>query len=245
MLALVLYSLLTVKLNYINPPQQNQSYILIGGGNDSKILPIFVEMAGGTRANIVVMAPGSDIQDEALEYYTKEILRLGAQQCHAIKINTKSDCTEATARIISEATAVFICGGKQALLIERIFDTAVSREIHGVKLIAATSAGTAVMTQHSIFGETLDKKIIMGEGLGFLSNVIVDQHYSARQREWRLEQALQTYPELLGIGIDEDTAVIINKNKVRVIGDNKVILISKEGSSEFLEGREFSLQIGN
>jgi cyanophycinase len=119
---------------------------------------------------------------------------------------------------------VWLAGGDQTLLIEAYQGTAVERELHRLLarggVIGGTSAGAAVMSKVMIRGGNPLAEI--GSGFGFLRGVIVDQHLSERDRLPRLQGAVDRHPGSLGLGIDEQTAVVVQGRVARVLGERQV-----------------------
>jgi cyanophycinase len=125
---------------------------------------------------------------------------------------------------LTEASGVWFAGGDQALLVAAYKGSAVEREVKKVLarggVVGGTSAGAAVMSDVMIRDGDLVAEV--GVGFGLLPGVVVDQHFSQRQRQPRLEGVLAKYPHYLGLGIDEDTGVIVRGQSLTVVGSNHV-----------------------
>lgn len=144
----------------------------------------------------------------------------------------------------AHAHFIFITGGDQERFITIVLHTPVYDAIHTAyangATIAGTSAGAAVMSQKMITGKALTdtsysvtfkklhhNNIDIAEGLGLLTNAVIDQHFIVRSRYNRLLPAIANYPGCACIGIDETTAIIVQGNKVTITGDSQVVLMQK------------------
>jgi len=136
-------------------------------------------------------------------------------------------------KTLSDVSAIFFSGGDQLRITSQIGDTPIYSRIHEIfqngGVIAGTSAGASVMSETMLVrGENASSRIgelAMAPGLGLLSNVIIDQHFAERGRIGRLIAAVAQNPRVLGVGIDEDTAIIVEEKKFRVIGSGAVYLV--------------------
>lgn len=221
--------------------QKNGHLVIIGGGEDRKhdmhILARFVELSGGAEARIVVITAASQIGDEMWKIYDDAFGALGVRQRRHLELNSRQDAnSEETVRMVVEATGIFMTGGDQKRLLALIGGTALDAEMHAaLKLrgatIGGTSAGASAMSGHMLAqGRTdlLPEKgsVSLGAGLGFLHRVIVDQHFSERQRLSRLLSIVAANPYLQGIGIDEDTALVIERGVgIEVLGEGAVTVV--------------------
>jgi cyanophycinase len=144
--------------------------------------------------------------------------------------------SEAFVAPLRTATAVFFEGGRQWRLVDAYGETRTERELGGVLdrngLIAGTSAGATIQGSYLVRGAPQSNEILMApgheRGFGYLSNVAIDQHVSERGREKDLSVVVAAHPGLLGIGIDESTAVIVQRNAMTVIGRGNVRITDGE-----------------
>jgi cyanophycinase len=225
---------------------------MIGGGEDREhdktILCRFIELAGGARAKIVVLTAASTLQREMWRIYDRAFGELGVEQRSHLPIKSREEAsdTEREEKILS-ANGVFMTGGDQKRLLAMIGGTLIDKAMHRAfkergACIAGTSAGASAMSEHMLaVGSSGETAPIKGEshlaaGLGFLQRVVIDQHFSERQRLGRLLGVVAQNPYLLGIGIDEDTALIVENGwGIEVVGNGAVTLIDgREMSSNFL-----------
>lgn len=215
--------------------------VIIGGAEDKegecKILREFVRRAGGTKARVVVMTVATELPREVGENYIRVFERLGAEDVRIVDTVTREDASSTTAiEAIQKATGVFFTGGDQARITGILKDTEIDAAIHkryseGI-VVGGTSAGAAMMPDVMIVegdSETNPRVEVveMGPGMGFLPGVVIDQHFLQRGRLGRLISALAQQPAVLGFGIDENTAVVVQDNKFEVIGEGAVTIVDE------------------
>ena len=213
--------------------------VIIGGAEDKDgdciILREFVRRAGGVKARIVVMTVATELPREVGEDYMKVFERLGVEDVRIVDTVTREDASSSTyLEAIEKATGVFFTGGDQARITSILKDTEIDKLLHkrfaeGIA-IAGTSAGAAMMPDVMIVegdSETNPRIEIveMDRGMGFLPGVVIDQHFAERGRLGRLLSAVAQQPVVLGFGIDENTALVVNNNEVEVIGEGAVTVI--------------------
>ena len=213
--------------------------VIIGGAEDKDgdciILREFVRRAGGVKARIVVMTVATELPREVGEDYTKVFERLGVEEVRIVDTVTREDASSSSyLEAIEKATGVFFTGGDQARITSILKDTEIDKLLHkrfaeGIA-IAGTSAGAAMMPDVMIVegdSETNPRIEIveMDRGMGFLPGVVIDQHFAERGRLGRLLSAVAQQPVVLGFGIDENTALVVNNNELEVIGEGAVTVI--------------------
>jgi cyanophycinase len=228
-------------------------HLMIVGGNENRksemaILERFAALAGGPDATIFVLTAASNVHDDMWDVYEKAFTKLGIRHVATSNIETREDAAdeEITARVF-EADGIFMTGGDQKKLMALIGGTRIDHAMHralrerGI-CIGGTSAGASAMSEHMLFDGSKDLlpqkgSVHLGAGLGLVRRVIIDQHFSERQRLGRLLSAVAQNPYLLGAGIDENTALIVRPGHgVEVIGDGAVTLIDgREMRSNFAE----------
>ncbi len=217
------------------------SLLIIGGAEDRKqhrvILRKFVELSGGVNAHIKVITAASETPVDTWQSYQTAFKDLGATQCEVVPIATREDASNAqVVKQLAEADGIFMTGGDQNILMQCLLGSPAARAMHHAfrvngACISGTSAGAAVMSRQMLAqgDATLDPEkdmVSMHTGLGFVANAIIDQHFSERQRLGRLLSALAKRPEMLGVGIDEDTALVIEPNQaVEIVGRGAVTLV--------------------
>ena len=214
--------------------------IAIGGAEDKVrervILRHFVEACGGDDANIVVLATASE-HAETGDRYADLFYQLHADSVEVLRVRTREDALDAdeeTLDLLEYATGFFMTGGSQLRITSALGGTriadAIARRHRAGMVVAGTSAGAAAISEHMISmgdsGGTPRRRLVqMAKGLGLTQDVIIDQHFRRRDRLGRLVTALSYNPESLGLGVDEDTAAVIDGHEMRVIGSGAVTVV--------------------
>lgn len=215
--------------------------VIIGGAEDRKqdrvILKKFLELSGGQDAHIKFITAASGVPDIVWQSYQAVFKDLGATQCELVPMWTRDDASNPTVVAqLAEADGIFMTGGDQNRLMQCLWESPAAQAMHRAFhvngcCIAGTSAGAAVMSRQMLAQGTAtanpEKDVVqMDIGLGFVANAIIDQHFSQRQRLGRLLSALAQRPDMLGVGIDEDTALVIERGQsIEVVGRGAVTLI--------------------
>jgi cyanophycinase len=219
--------------------------LIIGGAEDkvgrATVLRRFVRLAGGRKARIVVIPSASAFPDEAVETYNVAFGRLGAPE--VVVVNPRSRQAAADAALVDamdNATGVFMTGGNQLKLSQLFVGTplaeAISRAHDRGAVVAGTSAGASIMSSFMISlgadGVTpRQRSSQLTSGLGLLPGVIIDQHFDQRARYGRLMSLVASSPNLLGMGIDEDTAAEVRDGrKLMVVGSGAVFVVDARGA---------------
>jgi cyanophycinase len=232
---------------------ENQGKLLIIGGaedkeGDCKILREFLRCAGGTKAHIVIMTAATSLPGEVGDNYIRVFERLGAEDVRVLDTQTPEDANNPEyLEAIEQASGIFFTGGDQARIISCLKDTKLDAAMHkryseGI-IIGGTSAGAAMMPDMMIIegdSETNPRVdvVAMGPGMGFLPDVVIDQHFAQRGRLGRLVTALLLQPAVLGFGIDENTAILVSGDELEVIGENAVTVIDEsEKLHDNIDGR--------
>jgi cyanophycinase len=217
------------------------------GGNekrspDSEIFREMVDLAGGKKARIVVIPTASESPRERAQDYNKAFSVFEPASIETVHIGERSDSgTKALLKAIEEATLVMFGGGDQLRLSSLIGGTPLHQtllELHksGSCVIAGTSAGAAVLPETMIYQNNRFRSyrkggIEMTKGFGMIQNVIFDTHFVQRSRISRLVHSVATNPALLGLGLEENTGLIIEEEtRARVVGVGTVIVIDGSGS---------------
>jgi cyanophycinase len=205
--------------------------VICGGG----ILPDelgrrFIELAGGQAARLVIITTASVLADT--DRVEAKLAFWRRQQVADLKImHTRSRETANQpefAKPLKEASGVWFIGGNQNWLTETYLGTVTEKEIRGVLerdgVVGGTSAGAAIMSPIMIRRDKPDLE--EGPGFGFLPGTVVDQHFIKRNRQSRLLRVLDSHPDLVGLGIDEGTALVIDGPKLSVMGESQVMVCS-------------------
>lgn len=228
---------------FIGP--ESGSLVIVGGAlNDDSIINRFIELAGGKEANFVVIptASGSEKYNKNPRFAT--ILKeLGVKNVTVLHTNDKKVAdSDSFVKPLRNANAVWFGGGRQWRLVDSYKNT-LTEELIGKVLerggvVGGSSAGATIQGSYLARGDTKNNQIMMGdhqEGFSFIKNVAIDQHVLARNRQFDMFAILKNRPELLGIGIDENTAIVVQGNQFEVIGESYVLVydgtfFSKEGA---------------
>ncbi len=213
---------------------QNEMYTL--EFIDEGILYHVIKESGGTDAKIVLIPTASSIPIEVCEMYKGAFSKLGCSNIHFLDIRDRADCEKDGAiELIQTADCVMFSGGDQSNITKHIRDTKIheilaERYWNEKFVIAGTSAGAMCMSKRMIKGgrmpESFRKGLVrMGTGMSFAPELIIDSHFIKRGRFGRLTEAVSRFPNKIGIGLAEDTGIIIRGNKeLEVIGSGMVIL---------------------
>ena len=200
------------------------------------ILSHVVRESGGNHALIVVIPSASSIPRKVGDNYIQAFRKLGCENIKVLNIqNQKQAEDQESLKWIEMADCVMFSGGDQSKIVDKIGGTRMhellmKRFINEDFVIAGTSAGAMCMSKEMVAGgsstEALYKgAVLMREGMGFISELIIDTHFVRRGRFGRLAESVAKFPGLLGIGLAEDTGLIIkNCNEFTVIGSGMVIL---------------------
>ena len=215
--------------------------LLIVGGHEDKedeklILRALVDEIGES-AKLVVATVASQSPEEIWSDYERVFRGLGVRHLYKLQIDKRADAkAEQKLRILDDADAVFFTGGDQLKITSQIGDTPIYERIHeifhGGGLIAGTSAGASVVCETMMVGgdghgsHRIGVGLRMAPGFGFFKGAIVDQHFAERGRMGRLVGAVAQNPRILGIGIDENTAILVKGSRTfTVIGDGAVYVL--------------------
>ncbi len=226
----------------VTPPRG--PLMAIGGAEDKmkarRILHAFLRLAGGDQARIALIPAASTQPGRVAELYHALFRDLGAANVEIIHIDTRLEAQdEGRVAALHGATAIFLTGGNQLRLATLLGGTAVAQAIRRCNasgmLVAGTSAGASILSQHMIaFGRNgewpTQRMVQLAPGLGLTNRVVIDQHFQRRGRTGRLMVAVAYNPFLIGLGIDEDTAAIVDgQNMVSIVGRGSVIVVDGEG----------------
>lgn len=213
-----------------------QHLVVVGGGKrPPEAMKRFVEWSGGKQGRVLVITWATAEPEESFQGLKQELDTYGIEAMHAPTPPFDPKKRDALVAQLRAATGVFFGGGDQ----NRIMDVLADRELLGMfrqryregLAVGGTSAGAAIMSDPMMTGEA-DLKVLDGEkvgireGLGLAPNVIFDQHFLVRQRHNRLFGLVMKFPQQLGVGIDQDNAVLIENNRrMTVVGTTWVMLV--------------------
>jgi cyanophycinase len=217
--------------------------VLNGGGDKPRVvMEKFIELAGGPSASIVVFPTASELKDTP-QYYRRLFKKeYDCEDVFVAPVKTRRDASApALVDRIDQAGGIFFAGGDQRRIITALRDTpvgdAVRRAFDRGAVVGGTSAGTACQSPLMITGDgdferiTADN-VVLWPGLGLFQGVVVDQHFVALSRHNRLIAVVLEHPELLGVGVDEETAVWVKPDaSFEVLGEGWVVVYDAAGAT--------------
>ncbi len=226
--------------------QSGEGDLLVIGGAEDKlgkraVLGEFVARAGGSDARIAVIPTASSLGPEIIEVYDALFTRLGAAEVYGVRPEDRAQASDpAVVGELERATGIFMTGGNQLKLSTVIAGTPFGDEILAARnrgvTIAGTSAGASIQSSHMVAfgpgGSTPKQRMTqVAAGLGLVGNCVIDQHFAQRNRYGRLLMIVSQSPQLLGMGVDEDTAAVISRTE-----DGDVLQVVGRGSVTLLDG---------
>ncbi len=214
------------------PEVPNGSLVIVGGGGlPEGLLTRFIELAGGPEASIVYL-PCIEEEDSSGDRFPDVIRAAGAKNVTMLhtKDRNKADKDEAFLSVLKEAKGIWFGGGRQWNLVDSYQNTTAHEIMHQVLarggVIGGSSAGASIQGDYMPRGDPMGNLNIIAEGyergLGFLCGVAIDQHFAQRRRFKDMSLLVKTYPQLLGIGIDEGTAIVVKQSVAEVVGKGNV-----------------------
>ena len=213
------------------------SLLACGGGDlPDSIWQRFIDLAGGVESPLVVIPIATPRPDDPAPKGLDRLKRLGCLRVTVLNQHTKDDVqTEEFTEALKEAKGVWFVGGRQWKYIDAYEDFA-EPLFHDVLkrggVIGGSSAGAAVQSEYMVRGSPLGNREIIAEGyergLNFLPGCAIDIHVTERRRLNDLIGLIRTYPRLLGIGIDEDTAIEVRGRTFTVLGERNVNIVEHE-----------------
>ena len=227
---------------FAGTPAPKGHLVLIGGGDKPpEVMRKFIDLAGGPSAPIV-MIPTASSEADAASYYEKLFREeLGCTDAVSLDIRKKADAQRADWAVLArKARGIFFGGGDQIRITNALLGTPVGDAIAAAfasgAVVGGTSAGTACQSERMITGEgnfsqVATRSVELWTGLGLLPpDVVVDQHFIRRQRQNRLLSVILENPDLLGVGVDEETAIWVRPDGTfQVLGRSGVMVFDAKG----------------
>lgn len=220
-------------------PQGKGTLVIVGGHEDKdgekKILRLIAERAKGKK--LVIATVATEEPEETWQEYRALFTELGVRTLEHLDVQTREQAlSEECSHYLEDAAVVFFTGGDQLKITSQLGDSIVYRQLHLILerggTVAGTSAGASVMSTtmlvagHGDQSPEVEDAIHMAPGFGFLPDAVIDQHFAQRGRIGRLLAAIAQNPRLLGIGIDEDTAILVHGNEqFEVVGNGSVYVL--------------------
>jgi cyanophycinase len=208
----------------------DSGYLVIVGGNlkDTSIINRFITLAGGIDAPMVVIPTASGdtkIDNDKAAEVLKEagVKNITVLHTYDSAMANREDFVAP----LKKARGVWFNGGRQWRLVDAYANTLTEKEINNVLarggVIGGSSAGATIQGSYLVRGDTKTNTIVMGDhekGFGYLKNSAIDQHILVRNRQNDLAEVISRFPNLLGIGLDENTAIVVKGNEFEVIGQS-------------------------
>lgn len=212
---------------------QKGALIIVGGGQvGPEITNRIIELAGGVDAPMVYI-PTAGEREPNIKPEGTFLAKAGVRSVTILHTRDPkvADTAEFVAPLLT-AKAVWFEGGRQWRLVDAYMGTRTEKELFKVLdrggVIAGSSAGATIQGSYLVRGAREGNTLMMApgyeKGLGFLKDSAIDQHIIARHREKDLVPVIERFPKLLGIGIDESTAIVVQRNEFEVIGQSKVFI---------------------
>jgi cyanophycinase len=263
-------------VNAQNFVPKGKLFIIGGGERTPAMMQRMAVEAGLDKGGYAVVLPMSSEEPDSAFYYTQiSLVKLGYNNIYKVFCTKEQANDKNKVDSILNAKLIYITGGDQSLFMNVVAGSDIYKAIHQAynsgSMIGGTSAGAAVMSEIMITGNSLKNieyastfdviesgNIETKPGLGMIENVIIDQHFVQRSRHNRLLTAIIEYPNMIGIGIDEATAILVTGTDAEVIGDSQVLVygnplkskVEKNGKltakgltlNIYLEGEHFSIK---
>jgi len=221
----------------ISSGPENGYLVVVGGSlSDPGIYSKFLELSGGAKAKIVIIpTAGNDeylYEEGGLEEIDKRFRNNGINNITYLHTRDPEEAnTEEFVLPIREADGLWFTGGRQWRLADSYLNTLTHEEILNLLerggVVGGSSAGASIMGSFLVRGDTKTNIVMMGdhqEGLSLISNCAIDQHLLALNRQFDILEILDAHPELLGIGLDENTAIVLHGDEFEVIGQSYVAI---------------------
>ena len=237
-----------INSNSLTQGYRNGTIIGIGGGGDTAlVIGEFKKYAGGDSAKIIVIPtamPQDYLQEEtALSNIKQRFEKYGFGDVTVLHTSNFEEANnDDFIRPIKTATGIFFTGGRQWRIADSFLNTKAHDEMFKLLdrggVIVGSSAGATILGSYLARGDTKNNQIMMGDhttGLGFITNIAIDQHVLARNRQFDMFSILESNPGMLGLGIDENTAIVVQGDTFEVVGKSYVLIYdnsfwSREGS---------------
>ena len=223
------------------PFVENGTLVIVGGGGMPRgLMSRFVELAGGKERARLVYVPCAEEIDVSQDQGTVQgWKKMGVE--HATSLHTKdrrrANTDDEFLAPLKEATGIWFGGGRQWNLADSYYGTKAHRMMKEVLqrggVVGGSSAGASIQARYLARATPIGNFNIMAPGyerggLGFIGGVAIDQHFTQRRRHQDLTQLVSRYPQLLGIGLDEATAIVVQKSKAEVVGNGKVFFYDSQ-----------------
>jgi cyanophycinase len=218
----------------VKGPERGALVIVGGGKVGTDILTRMFDLAGGKDAPLVVIPTASGADDYPPDWPGLTMFKtFGATNITLVHTKDRKVAdSEEFVRPITRARIVWFVGGRQWRLVDSYAHTRTEREVEKVLerggVVAGSSAGASILSSYMVRGAHENNYIMMApgyeEGFGLIKGVAIDQHMLTRNRQDDLEEVVARHPDVLGIGIDESTAIIVQGQQFEIVGASKVAI---------------------
>ncbi len=225
--------------------------VIIGGGSrPDDVMKAVIDLLDEPGSKLMIIPMASSEPVETAEYQKGQFQNLGHSNTDYIYCNREKADSDSILALMDNVRGIFFSGGAQSRLTQILLGTRLLSRIRKIYesggVIAGTSAGAAVMSQIMITGDEIKygeddrvfasiekNNIVTIEGFGFIKSAVIDQHFISRKRHNRLISIILENPQLIGIGIDESTAIIVEPDSdIEVIGERQVIIYDASNSND-------------
>lgn len=250
----------------IQEKAEGKLFIIGGGGRPDAMVDSLIRISGISEKGYMIVLPmSSGVPDTSAYYSSLQFREMGIEDIHVFNIQDVDRVSAARLDSLRNATLIYITGGDQRQFMEIVRGTTVHQAIKDAFMkgatVGGTSAGAAMMSKKMITGDEIKHpeytgdfrtietdNMIIKPGLGLLEKVIIDQHFIQRMRMNRLLTVVLENPGYTGIGIDESTAILVEQNQARVIGESQVIVLRNKNMHVYrqdglLKGEDLLLSI--
>jgi cyanophycinase len=224
------------------PNLANGKLVLIGGGaSPGAALREFIDSAGGKAGRILVIPTADNRNTKVCEMTATLLRKRGAGRVRLLHAKSLTQAESAAfVAEIDKATGIWFGGGRQWRLVDRYLDTSAHAAFHALLarggVIGGTSAGATICGEYLGRGDPLTYETMMApgyeRGMAFLPGVVIDQHVTQRQRFADMVELKKRYPQLVGIGIDEATAIVVHGDVLEVVGRGNVFIYPSQIAEE-------------
>src|SRR5437899_23832 len=232
---LVTAAIAVVRASPVVKGPEHGALVIVGGGRvGPEILTRFFDLAGGRDAPLVVIPTANGADSYPADWSGLKMFKdFGATNITLMHTNDRKEAdSEAFVKPLTTARAVWFVGGRQWRLVDSYLHTRTEREIERVLerggVVGGSSAGASILASYMVRGARENNDIMMApgyeEGFGLIKGVAIDQHMLTRNRQDDLEEVVAKHPEVLGIGLDESTAIVVRGQQFEVIGASKIAI---------------------
>ncbi|MGI9239527.1 MAG: Type 1 glutamine amidotransferase-like domain-containing protein [Verrucomicrobiales bacterium] len=225
------------------PDVEQGSLIIVGGGGMPRgLMERMVEMAGGENARMVYVPCTEAEQVGPDNRLVRQWQSMGVESTHTFhtKDRTKADSDDTFLAPLKNATGIWFGGGRQWNFADSYFGTKAHELMHAVLerggVIGGSSAGASIQADYLARANPVANFDIMApgyeRGLGFIEGVAIDQHFSQRGRQKDMRQLVERYPQVLGLGIDEATALVVSRSQAEIVGRGQVYFYDRRRATE-------------